>query len=54
MSEGFVKTKAGKVWYSVCGEGTSGTPMLVVHGGPGFMTMPQVVSDFAAGRPVYF
>jgi proline iminopeptidase len=28
--------------------------MLVVHGGPGFMTMPQVVSDFAAGRPVYF
>lgn len=54
MKEGFIKTNSGMTWYSVYGENKNGTPFLVVHGGPGFMTMPQVVSDFAADRPVYF
>ncbi len=54
MREGYIETVAGKVWYSVYGEGKSGTPILVVHGGPGFLSMPEVVSDFAEDRPVYF
>jgi len=27
---------------------------LVAHGGPGFSSMPEVVSEFAEQRPVYF
>ncbi len=54
MLEGFVETKAGRIWYSVYGEHQIGTPLLVVHGGPGFLSMPQVISEFADERPVYF
>lgn len=32
---GLVKVKGGKVWYEVIGEG-KGTPLLLLHGGPGF------------------
>lgn len=54
MLEGFVETKAGRIWYSAYGEDQPGIPLLVVHGGPGFLSMPQVVSEFSIDRPVYF
>ena len=54
MREDFIETAAGKLWYSVYGEEKKGVPLLVVHGGPGFVSMPQTVSDFAKERPVYF
>jgi len=54
MREGFIETKGGRIWYSVFGEDKSATPLLVLHGGPGFLSMPQGVSDFAVDRPVYF
>ncbi|MFA6804261.1 MAG: proline iminopeptidase-family hydrolase, partial [Candidatus Methanomethylophilaceae archaeon] len=54
MREGFVKTEDGRIWCSVYGEHTKGIPLLVVHGGPGFISMPQTVSDLSAERPVYF
>lgn len=54
MRESFIETAAGKLWYSVYGEEKKGVPLLVVHGGPGFVSMPQTVSDFAKERPVYF
>jgi proline iminopeptidase len=54
MKEGFIETSGGRIWYSVYGEGKKNIPLLVVHGGPGFMTMPQVVSDLSVDRPVYF
>lgn len=54
MLEGFLETSSGRIWYSVYGEDRSGTPLLVVHGGPGFLSMPQVISEFADERPVYF
>ena len=53
MREGFIEVRDKKIWYSVYGENQKGTPLLVIHGGPGFVSMPQVVSDFAADRPVY-
>ena len=54
MREGFIETKGGRIWYSVYGEDKSGTPLLVLHGGPGFLSMTQGVSDFVVDRPVYF
>jgi proline iminopeptidase len=54
VCEGFIRVDGKNIWYSVYGENQKGTPLLVVHGGPGFLSMPQVVSDLAADRPVYF
>lgn len=34
--EGHIETKGGKVWYGIAGEQTGKTPLLVIHGGPGF------------------
>lgn len=54
MREGFIETKPGKIWYSVYGEEKQGTPMLIVHGGPGFPSIPLVYNEFSDERPVYF
>ena len=54
MVESYVMTSGGKLWYSVYGENKLKTPILVVHGGPGFSSMPEVVKDFSVDRPVYF
>lgn len=54
MKEGYLDRKVGKLWYSAYGEESSGTPILALHGGPGFLSMPEVVSDLASERPVYF
>jgi len=35
QNEGFIPVNGGKVWYQVTGNG-SGTPLLFLHGGPGF------------------
>ncbi len=54
MKEGFIKTKNGKIWYSVYGEKKKGIPLLVLHGGPGFLSMPEVIKNLSDKRPVYF
>ncbi|MHC0036428.1 proline iminopeptidase-family hydrolase [Pseudoneobacillus sp. C159] len=36
--EGFIEVTGGKVWYRKVGDG-QGVPLLVLHGGPGGMTM---------------
>jgi hypothetical protein len=36
----------GKIWYLVYGERNGGTPLLVLHGGPGFFSMPFQVKRF--------
>jgi len=54
MREGFIERDEGRIWYSAYGEGGAATPILALHGGPGFLSMPQVVSDLAEKRPVYF
>jgi proline iminopeptidase len=54
MREGFVGTDAGRLWTAAYGEGAKGTPVLVMHGGPGFLSMTETVRDLADERPVYF
>lgn len=54
MKERFIPTDNGKIWSCVYGEEKKGTPLLIVHGGPGFLSMPQTVSDLSDERPVYF
>lgn len=54
VRERMIATEYGQLWTGVVGEGRPGTPVLVIHGGPGFMTMTDVVADLAGERPVYF
>jgi len=54
MQELYLQTKHGKIWCVVYGREKKATPLVVVHGGPGFPSMPEVVSDLASDRPVYF
>ena len=35
-NEGFVKVKGGKVWYKIFGSEKKTTPVLLLHGEPGF------------------
>lgn len=54
MREDYISYQGKKIWYSVYGEESQQTPLLVVHGGPGFLSIPDVISDFSDDRPVYF
>ena len=54
MREGFVTTPNGKIWYSAYGEEQTKTPLLAVHGGPGFLSMTEGMEDLWRDRPVYF
>jgi len=54
MRESFIQTKNGKIWYSAYGEDKEGEPLLVLHGGPGFSSLPETVSKLSNKRPVYF
>jgi proline iminopeptidase len=54
MAEGFIKTANGNIWYAAYGEGLKKTPILVLHGGPGFLTMTDGLGPLWEDRPVYF
>lgn len=54
MREGFVATPNGKIWYSVCGEDQAKTPLLAIHGGPGFLSMTDGMEELWRDRPVIF
>jgi proline iminopeptidase len=52
--EGFIDVPGGRVWYQVVGHG-SATPLLLVHGGPGWPSdYLQPLRRVAADRPVIF
>ena len=52
--EGFVEVTGGKVWYKIVGSGTN-TPLLVLHGGPGCLSVYlKPLEALAADRPVIF
>lgn len=53
MREGTLETANGKLWYSVCGERHGKTPILVLHGGPGFLSMRDGLEFLWEDRPVY-
>jgi proline iminopeptidase len=54
MQARYIDTDYGRIWYAVCGEEKPGIPLLVVHGGPGFLSLPQEISELADERPVIF
>jgi proline iminopeptidase len=54
MGEGNIATAGGNIWYSAYGEGKQKTPLLVLHGGPGFLSMTDGLAPLWADRPVYF
>ncbi len=54
MREGTIETANGRIWYRVCGEDRPGIPILVLHGGPGFMSMSDGLDALWEGRPVWF
>ena len=36
IEEGYLDVPGGKVWYRAVGDNTEATPLLCLHGGPGF------------------
>ncbi len=50
----YFSTAHGRLWTARYGKELPGIPLLVLHGGPGFLSMPQVVADLADERPVIF
>lgn len=53
-SEGKIRTANGRLWYSVHGKGEKKTPILVLHGGPGFLSMDDGLETLWKDRPVFF
>ncbi len=52
--EGMIETANGDIWYSVHGENQQKTPILVLHGGPGFLSMNDGMETLWEDRPVCF
>jgi proline iminopeptidase len=55
LEEGYVKVSDGNVWYrKVSGKGKL-TPLLILHGGPGFSSLPlHRLDTLADGRAVFY
>ena len=49
-----IQTSAGSLWHCVYGGDKPGIPLLVLHGGPGFLSMPETVCELGNERPVHF
>lgn len=49
-----IQTTHGTLWHCVFGADQPGVPLLVVHGGPGFLSMTETVRELADERPVHF
>ncbi|WCT11781.1 proline iminopeptidase-family hydrolase [Mucilaginibacter jinjuensis] len=51
--EGYVQVKGGRIWYKIVGTG-KGTPLLILHGGPGSRSCGDIAGYSALGndRPV--
>jgi len=54
IQEGFVNVDGGQVWYQIVGT-KNATPLLVLHGGPGYPhDYLEPIADLAKERPVIF
>ena len=54
-TEGFVSVKGGKVWYKIYGSEKKESPILLLHGGPGFPSdYLNPLQELASERPVIF
>jgi proline iminopeptidase len=55
QDEGYVNVKGGKVWYKIFGSERNKTPILLLHGGPGFPSdYLTSIQELASDRPVIF
>jgi proline-specific peptidase len=55
MTEGCIEVPGGKVWYKAIGEQHDATPLLCLHGGPGFThNYLDPLEALASRRPVIF
>lgn len=54
MREGYLQTDGGKLWYSVYGGNLKKTPILALHGGPGYYSETTGLEALWEDRPVYF
>lgn len=52
--EQVITTPHGRLWVKIYGQDKSCTPLLVLHGGPGGLSMPREICDLADKRPVIF
>lgn len=51
--EGFVNVTGGKIWYEIYNKDASGTPVIVLHGGPGSSSYSlQGLKELSKDRPV--
>ena len=52
--EGYIEMEGGKVWYRIMGQGDQ-TPLLLLHGGPGFPSYYlNPLGELSGERPVIF
>ena len=53
--QNYISVPGGKVWYSISGSTTNGSPLIIIHGGPGashdYLAPLKELSD---ERPVVF
>jgi proline iminopeptidase len=55
MSEGYINVPGGRVWYRVFNDDAPDTPLLCLHGGPGFThNYLEPLEALATNRPVIF
>lgn len=54
--EGYVAVEGGNIWYKIVGKEKKGTPILILHGGPGSRSCEMIpgFSLLATERPVIF
>src|SRR5687768_7077068 len=53
--EGFIEVEGGKVWYKIFGSDKKKTPILLLHGGPGFPGYYlSPLETLSLDRPVIF
>jgi proline iminopeptidase len=53
QKEGYIEVTGGKVWYQIFNQNASGTPVVVLHGGPGSSSYSlQGLKELAVDRPV--
>lgn len=53
--EGYISVKGGKVWYKIVGKNQKGTPLLILHGGPGVShDYLEPLSRLSTDRPIIF
>jgi proline iminopeptidase len=52
---GYIPVEGGGVWYKIVGAGTTGIPLLTLHGGPGYPhDYLEPLEQLAGERPVIF